>query len=52
MKCFTDHLFQGYSELSGHKAVDNKVDEAVGECNHVHDFTEWIVTIQEELLAS
>ena len=42
-KCFTGHLFQGHSELSGHKAVDNEVDEAIGERHHVHNFTERIV---------
>ena len=36
-------------ELCGHQAVQDEVDGAVGEGQHVHDLPQWVVAGDEEL---
>ena len=37
-------------ELSGHQAVQDEVDGAVSEGQHVHDLPQWVVTGHQERL--
>ena len=36
-------------ELCGHQAVQDEVDGAIGEGQHVHDLPQWVVAGDEEL---